>query len=746
MNVIWFSKLIRAATFLLVAWMFIVNIHPAWAQTSRALGHRPKIALVLGGGGARGAAHAGVLKVLEANKVPIDFIVGTSMGSIVGGLYAAGYSPAEIEKLFSEIDWLELLSDRPSEDLLSFRNKKDFQKLSNIQLGFNKGKISFPRGIISGQKLDFMLHKLTIHTMESQSFDELRIPFRAVATDAVTGDMVVFDKGNLAEAIRASMSVPGAFPPVKLGGKLLVDGFLSKNVPVEIAKEWGADIIIVVNVDGELMKEEELNNALALSGQMFAILSKKNVDDSLALLTEKDILIHPKLKGIGPGDFVKTPAAAKEGEKTALEHVDEMKRYAVSDEEFQAFLALQRQQTRNPIMIDFVKIVKPQRVNEYLIKGRIKTKAGKPLDFDQLEKDLTNVYAIGDFETVGFDIKKEDGKNGLLLKTREKSWGPGYARFGFNMQGDTGGTNTYATILDYRRTQMNPLGGEWKVVGKLGQDASVATEFYQPLDYQNFFFVDPMLQYLTNTQDIYDAGTDRRTAQYRATELGAGFDFGVNLRNYMEARAGLRRSVVNADPEIGGSTLPTYEDDQKGGVLIQLNYDQLDDHRFPTKGIKAESKLFLSKESIGADQEYEKLDFNLGKATTFADKHTVIALFQGTMSLDEATPYYDKATAGGFLKLSGLAEGQLRANNMGVGELIYLCKLVDTKGFANKVYAGASFEAGNAWDDKDDFGEDPIYSGSLFLGMDTILGPLYIGYGKSESHDGRAFFYLGKTF
>ena len=452
-------KLVSAGTIFLVLFL-ICGPSILYAKDGEANAKkRPKIALVLGGGGARGAAHCGVLKVLEANKVPIDFIVGTSMGSIVGGLYAAGYSPEEIEKLFNEIDWRDLLSDRPTEDVLSFRNKKDFQKLSNLEMGIKNGKITFPRGIISGQKLDFMLHKLTIHTLDIPSFDQLRVPFRAVATDAVTGAMVVFDHGSLAESIRASMSVPGAFPPVKAGGKLLIDGFLVMNVPVQIAKQWGADIIIAVDVGAGLMKEEQLKSLIDMTNQMINILSQKNVDESLKLLTDRDLLIKPDLEGIGAGDFVKAPEAVKRGEAAALTQAEAIKRYAVPATEYQEFLAHQRVRDRNPIMIGFVDIAKPARVNAQMIKGQIKTQPGKPLDFDQLERDLTHVYAIGDFETVGFSIKEEDGHKGLVLNTQEKSWGPKYLRFGLNLQSDFGGANSYTTTLDYRHTQLNALGG-----------------------------------------------------------------------------------------------------------------------------------------------------------------------------------------------------------------------------------------------------------------------------------------------
>jgi len=728
-----------------VVGLFLLGADPLYAQGQDfSIFKRPKIGLVLGGGGARGAAHVGVLKVLEANKVPIDFIAGTSMGAIVGGLYAAGYSPDELEKIFSEIDWNEMLSDRPTEDVLSFRNKKDFERLSNFEIGFKNGKILFPRGVIAGQKLDFMLSKLTIHTVNVPSFDQLRIPFRAIATDAATGEMVVFDKGNLANAIRASMSVPGAFPPVKYQGRLLIDGFLAKNVPVEVAKQMGADVLIVVDVGPGLLKKEDLNTLVDVTNQMINILSQQNVDQSLKLLTDKDLLIKPELKGIGSGDFVKAPQAIRCGEETALKNVEGIKRYAASEKEFQAFVAHQRVREQKPIVIDFVEVAKPQRVSEEMIKGRIKTKPGQTLNFDQLDRDLTRIYAIGDFETVGFNIEDKNGKKGLVINTDEKSWGPEYLRFGFNLQSDIGGSNNYTGVLDYRHTQLNHLGAEWKVVGQFGQNSGVFTDFYQPLDVENYFFVDPQFKVERKFQDIYEGNS--HLSQYKVDELGGGIDMGVNLKSYMEARIGLRRSVINAKPEIGSASLPSYHDIQKAGLLTQIDYDQFDDHRFPTRGVKAQAHFFLSEPALGADQSYKKIDFVFGKATTFYGRHTVVAGFRGGISIDDKTPYYDQFTNGGFMNLSGLAQDQLRGENTGTASLVYYYKVLDTKGFANKVYVGGSLEAGNVWNDTADFGRDPISSGSGFIGFDTILGPLYIGYGWADGYAGRAFVYLGKTF
>jgi len=730
--------------FLLMLFLSINQICQAQVPVDAA-GKRPKLALVLSGGGARGAAHVGVLKVLEANKIPIDFIVGTSMGSVVGGLYAAGYSPDEMEQLFNKLDWSDLLSGDITEDLLSFRDKTDLQKLLPLEIGIKKGKIALPRGVISVQKLDFLLQKLTVHTSGLQSFDQLRIPFRSVATDAATGKMFLFDKGNLAQAIRASMSIPGVFPPVNYDGKLLMDGFLVANLPVEIAKKWGADIIIAVDVGTTLMKPEDLDNMVNMTAQMLNILTQKNVDESIKLLSEKDTLIRPDLESITTASFAKAPEAIKRGEKAALEHVQEIKRYSVPDEEFQEFLTHQRARDRSPIKIDFVQINQLKRVNEEMVIDRIKTRSGEPLDLGQLQHDITNVYATGDFETVGFNIQEKDGKKGLIITSKEKYWGPEYLRFGLNVKSVVGGSSSFTTIFDYRHTLINSRAAEWKVVGKLGQDTGVFTDFYQPLDVHNRFFFNPLLQYENNLQDIYD-GDGNHIAQYRRKESSAGLDFGMNWGSYLEARAGLRRSVLNANPEIGGTTLQSFDDIQKGGILAQITFDRLNDHCFPTKGSKIQAHLYISERKLGAELPYQKFDFNLVKATTFKDRHTLIATLQGGVSLKADTPFYDEFTTGGFLQLSGLADGQLRGNNVAVGSLIYLYKSVDTEGFASRVYLGTSIEAGNVWGNRSDFGQDLILSGSGFVGLDTILGPLYVGYGLAKSSTGRAFTYLGRTF
>ena len=398
--------------------------------------HRPKIGLVLGGGGARGASHVGVLKVLEENHIPIDYIVGTSMGAIVGGLYASGMSPGEIEENFKSVDWGDLFTDRLSEKELSFRNKGDRRKFIDLELGLKNGKIVFPKGIISGHKLSFLLKSMVSPAATTKNFDLLPIPFRAIATDIETGEEVILKYGNLAEAIRASMSIPGVFTPVEIDGRILVDGGAINNLPIDIARQMGADIIIAVDVGMPLAKRDELDSALDITMQVIGIMTQQNVDEQIAQMRQKDILIRPDLGHITTADFSKVAETISLGEEKARDFIEDLKRYSISKDAYRDYLLTQRQDILEPAKIDFVEIKKPARVAPQAIKERIKTKLGAALSIEALKSDMRSVYSIGDFEQVDYDLIEENGKKGLLVDTKEKSWSPNYLRFGLNLIDD----------------------------------------------------------------------------------------------------------------------------------------------------------------------------------------------------------------------------------------------------------------------------------------------------------------------
>ena len=738
------SRILRVLILtLFVTSFFIAAIDHCFAKK------RPKIALVLGGGGARGGAHLGVIRVLEENNIPIDMIIGTSMGSIVGGLYAAGISPDGVQEFFEEIDWVGLFQDRPSEEYLHFRRKLDQERLMSFEMGVKDGDIEMPRGVIAGQKLGFELKKLFLPTSHITDFDKLSIPFRAVSADLGTGEAVVHSKGNLSDAIRASISIPGVFPPVELDGRILVDGGIVNNVPVEVAKEMGADIIIAVDVGSPLGDPKEIKSMIGVAMQMIGILGKRNVQDSLALLTDKDILITPELGDIRTETFVRVLDAADAGEKSARKHIVEIRRYSVSDREFEQYLKSQRKYKTEPVKVDFIKVADSGRAHPESITRRIKTQPGETLDYDKLQQDLTRVYAIGDFETVNFSVVEEDDQTGLLIDAKEKPWGPNYLYWGLNLSSGIKGDSEYTLLMDYRMTQLNKLGAEWRNVLQIGETRGVMSEWYQPLDLRDYWFVMPKVTVERDNYDIYSG--DNKIAEYRVDYIGGGLGFGVNFSSVARLMIGAEKATIDAKPETGGTGLPSFDDTESGAYFGELIFDQLDNHIFPKNGIQAGVHGFISDSSLGSDITYKKLYFNALKATTWG-KHTLIGGADFGWSINDDTPFYDQFTLGGFMNLSGYGENQLRGQHSTYAALLYYYKLgneVSSFSFGNDMYIGCGFEMGNVWNNTSDIDiDDFLYGGVVFLGWDTPIGPLYVGYGITDKgqDDGRFYLFLGKTF
>lgn len=715
------------------------------AADDKEQSNRPKIGLVLGGGGARGAAHIGVLKLLQENRVPIDYVVGTSMGSIVGGLYASGMSTQEIEETFKAIDWSDIFTDRPQDKDLSFRHKQDRKQLIDFEMGFNKGKLTLPKGFIAGQKLGFLLKSLTLQTVGLSNFDQLPIPFRAVATDIETGEMVLLDRGDLALAMRASMSVPAVFSPVEIDGRLLVDGGIVKNLPIDIARQMGADIIIAVDVGSALLSREELKSVLDITMQVIGIVTLRNVKEEIAKLKEEDLLISPDLGDISTADFQRIPEIIVLGEETARKFVSQLQRYSVSSDEYRVFHTRQQRDILESTIIDYVKVKELARVAPDVIKGKIKTKPGEELNLETLKGDLTRVYASGDFERVDFKLIKERDKTGLLIKAEEKSWGPNYLRFGLNITDDFEGDGYYNLVIDYTATQLNRFGAEWKNELQVGRTYRFLSEFYQPLDYLDRFFICPKFEYERDITDVYSG--DARTSQYSVRSFVGGLDLGANLGTFAQARLGMLRGKIKAGRFVGEDTLPEFNIDQ-AALTASFVFDQFDDWNFPRRGFYFGSDIFMARKNLGADESYDKLSLSLMKATTF-DKHTFLTdLYAGT-NLGRDIPFYDEFTLGGFLSLSGYRKGQLRGQYIGLGRVIYYYRVTEiSTGWAEAIYLGGSLEFGNVWDRRGDIDlGDLLVGGSFFIGFDTIFGPLYLGCGIAEdSSDAKFYLFLGQTF
>lgn len=702
---------------------------------------RPKTALVLSGGGARGAAHIGVLKVLEELNIPIDMVVGTSMGSIVGGFYSAGYSPEELETLMKELDWDAALADRPARDYLSYRTKQDDRNyMFGVEVGFHDGEFTIPEGLIAGQDLDFILRTNLLRAGYVPSFDRLPIPFRAVATDIETGELVTLSDGDLAQAIRASMSVPGVFTPAKVNGRKLVDGGLVSNLPVQVARQMGADQIIAVDIGSGLMDEDKLGNVLGVTMQMINVLIQQNIDNSIAALEPQDLYLRPDLGDFSSANFNEAYTVIPNGYKEANGRRLSLSRYSVSPEEYVKWRAKQRRNIKRMPKIDFFEVKGNDRVSERQILARLDHPTGQKLDTDTLYRDLERIYAIGDFETVNYDlVKKSDGRVGAVITVNEKPWGPHYIRAGLRLYDDFEGGSNYNVGIIHRLTQINELGAEWRNELELGQNRRVATEFYQPFRYDGRFFLSPQLEWSEVTRSVFNDGD--RVGEYRVDQAVASLDLGWTPQNDSEVRVGVIYRDLDAQPRIGDTSSLQDVSANLGGFQLLAGVDRLDAAYFPRSGWQASLAVQVYRDVLGSDEEYNlaHLDFN---RVWSRGNNTFGAGIELGSSFDSTAPLYDGFTLGGFSRLSGLERDALVGQHLGVFNVFYYRPIEAIPG-----NLGFSFEGGNTWNDSDEVGfDDLIYSSAVFYSLDSFIGPLYISYGWADNGD-RAFnLTLGQPF
>jgi NTE family protein len=705
---------------------------------------RPRIGLVLAGGGAKGSAHIGVLKVLEELRVPIDAIAGTSMGALVGGGYASGLGAAEMEQAVTSVDWNQLFDDDPPRAEWPMRRKE--QSLTptfGFSIGRRDGELRLPKGAISGQKVLLYLSDLTAGAEGIERFDQLPIPFRAVATDLETGEMVVFDDGPLPFAMRASMAVPGVFAPLETDDRIYVDGGLVRNLPVDIARTMGVDRLIVVKLEANPPTREQLSSVLGSIGQMINFVFAQNEAQSLKEVDAgRDILVTPQLGDIGSGDFDRGPEAIATGVAAARRVSDQLARLGVSPAEYAAWQASVERRRRSVERIDEVRIEGLERVNPDLFGPIVAKHEGKPLDRSELESDLSRFYGRGDFERVNYRLEREGGRNLLIVDAVEKAWGPGYLSFGLGLTSDFQGDSRFGLRATYRQTWINDLGGEWLTQVNLGNEPELYSEFYQPLDAARTAFVAPYLDLSKIPLGVF-RGNDR-VARYDIARYRVGVDLGTTFGRFAELRLGLLFGDVDAEVDTGSSLVPDTHSTESG-VRARLLHDTRDSGAIPRSGSFAVVDLFAPTEALGADEEYIRTEIQAVKALS-SGPNTLVANLRGGTAFGDEMPYYDQFPLGGFLKLSGYANEQFRGNEYAFGSLVYYHRLSTLPPPLGKgLYLGGSLEVGRQWDVIELLNpSETRYGSSLFFGADTWLGPFYLGFGLSGEGDTTGYVTLGR--
>ncbi len=724
------------------------------AGPSAANSIHPRVCLVLSGGGARGMAHIGVLKVIEQLKIPIDCIAGSSMGAVVGGLYASGMSASEIDATMRSVDWQEAFRDDPPRRDLAFRRKQDDRNfLVRLPLGLKHFHILLPKGFIQGQKLQETLRQLTLPFSNTTEFDQLPTPFRAVATDLETGKAVVLDRGDLSIVMRASISAPGVFAPVDYQGRLLVDGGLAENLPIDIARAMNPDILIVSDVSFPLQSRKRLESALSISNQMLAILVRKDSDRQKAGLTAHDILIEPDLGTTTPTDFTAAASSIEQGEAAARGAIPRLAALSVEDGAYGAYAA--RRATRQPGLptIRFVRVDAESRRYERTILAEMQPLVGKPLDIDAIGARITELYGLGYFETLDYTLVTQgtgaEEQTGIEVRARRKSWGPNYVRFGLNLQDDFQGNSQYNAAARFLQTEIDDLGAELLTVVQIGSDPKVTSEFYQPLDALQTWFVAPSARVEGRDLPIYQ--NNLQIADFRDREVEGDIDFGRNLGNWGEIRVGWHRINGLEYNRWGNPNLVTPQYNN-GGYFFKFSYDRLDNVHFPREGQSFTLQWDADRTNLGSDFSSDRVAADWLMASS-RGRNTLLLWVSGGTALDgnfKPTDVQDFYSLGGFFNLSGLAPSSLLGPNYAIARAIYFRKI--SRGgegfFEFPVYVGMSLEAGNTWAHRGDISWASSHKdGSLFLAFDTFLGPVYLGSGY-DGQTGNAGYYLflGRTF
>ena len=703
---------------------------------------RPSVGLVLSGGGARGAAHIGVIRRLEELRIPVDYVAGTSMGAIIGGLYATGLTADEIEQIYTSIDFEDAFQDKTERSERSFRRKLDDELyLFKAKLGLNEGEIELPEGLVQGQKIDLIMNRISLSVTGVDDFDKLPIPYRAVASDMVTGHEVVMSDGSPATAMRASMNLPSIMAPLKYEDKLLADGGIVNNLPIDVARNMGADIVIAVDISTPLEKKQEIKSVLKMTDQLIGIMTRSNTEKQIKTLTTKDILIIPELGDISSADFERGNEAVTIGYAATDAMAGELQRYSLSSNAFEKHLAARGKPAFKQPTVDFVRIDNQSGIDDEVIASKLSFEPGDELDLDQIESDIGHIYGLDIFENVNYEIVEEDGNTGVLINARSKSWGPNYLQFGLSLSDDLEGDNSYNLGVAYTRTEINRLNGEWRTALQLGEDPAIFTELYQPLDVEQKYFINIGAFASHRNVNVYES-IGNQLAEYRVKSGGIRLAGGRNLGNWGELRFGYEYESGSADARIGAPLLPDFDIDD-AGLFGRFSIDTLDNRDFPHDGQFGVFEYTDYRDSMGGDFDYEQLSVLYSLANTWG-KHSLIGSIRYDTTIDDDAPIHGLFRAGGFGSLSGFNEDELTGQHVGVMRLFYLRKIEDK--FLLEAYLGGSVEYGGVWQERGDIFDDNILAGSVFLGLDTPIGPVYTGYGHAEGGNESIFVYLGQFF
>jgi NTE family protein len=703
---------------------------------------RPRVALVLSGGGARGFAHIGVLRVLRELKVPLDIVVGTSMGSVVGGAFAAGSSVEALEQIVRTTDWDSVVADRPARDALSFRRREDDLLLpSRIEFGVTRAGLRLPPAAAGNSALEFALARLLPAGTRDRPVDQLALPFRSVASDLVSGELVELVDTPLFLTMRASLAVPGVFAPVRVRQRLLVDGGLVRNLAIDLARAMGAEIVIAVNVGTPLAGEAELGTAVGVAQQMLRILTEQNVQRSLKELAAADILIAPDLAGIDFLDFGAHERAMAVGAAAARLSTGRLALLSVGDD---AYAALEQKrlaapQTADPALpLDRIEVSGTPHIPAQALLAQSALREGESVTLEQIHQAQSRLYGRGDLERVEIEVDDQAGRRSAVIKATEADWARSRLRFGLELGSDFADSNVFNLGVMHVASSLNAWGAELRTVARIGSQRQFGMQWWQPLGPGSDWYIEPAILYGGTAADIFSNGRKRVRVDFRSA--GASLALGHQFGDWGDVQWGISRQFAHVRALIpdDGSQAPIQTFDTS--EYVQLRVDSLDSLAFPVRGqlLNAIWERSLAnrpgESSLARSQVTGMTAFGVGDWAGHV---------YGEWA--RAQVGFAPLTLGGFLRLSGTPANSVDGRAVVLGRLVMARRIgtmpITLGGMAR---VGFSAEIGGGFGTDESIRTSAMRrAGSAFLSVDTRFGPIYLGAGATRHSGSSLYLFLG---
>jgi NTE family protein len=710
---------------------------------------RKRIGVALAGGGAKGLAHIGVLQWMEEHRIPIDAVAGTSMGGLVGGIFAGGRNSAEIRQFVNDIDWDVALGPGATYHDLSFRRKQDQRSFPALfEMGFRDWHFRLPGGLNAGHQVELLLDQVGFNYSEMTSFDDLPTPFRAVAADLRTAERVVFQDGSLSLALRATMSLPAIFEPVPYQNMLLIDGGTVDNLPADLVRGMNVDVVVAVDLGIETIAMDKPLSLLDVASRSITIMMYRNTIESLKFA---DVVVKPSVAAFNTLDFRTEDKIVDMGYQAAEAVAAELLPYAVSEDEWKIYVENRRKKTRPAgFTPEFIQLNGVLSGDGGVNARKFESLVNKPFDREAMEKSLTRIVGLGVYQSAGYSQKQVDGKRGLAIKVTPKSYGPPFVRPLFLLDSGQAGSASFTLAARIVAFDVFSRNSEWRTDLSFGRIKSAGTEYYQFLGWRGLFAAGRGF-YSKEQQLIVDDGATLAT--YNVSRAGGGFDLGYNFGRFMEIRTGIEMDQLNGKVEVGFPILPTARGTE-GLWNTRFRLNDLNSGTIPTRGWLIDSEfdwnfktpdVFFMNQPDANTGSYGQAWSQFMYARPFADKwSTLVRVLAGGSFAGQVQPF-SEFRLGGPLRLGALEVGELRGANLAFASAAVLRRFRNPPSSSfgiGRVYGSVGYEGGDAFDSKISI----FNNGTAAVLAETVAGVVTVGYSYGEQGRHGFFFSLGRTF